>query len=75
MPSPFDSVHLDPSLDPPEPYRAVFELFSELWAKLRGLEPSCAQDPVLLVLIRHLEHQLVAAGLVLTMQLDVLNHR
>lgn len=75
MQPPFDFVHLDPSSDPPEPYQEAFELLGELWAKLHGFEASCAQDHVLLGLVRHLEQQLVVAGVVLAVQLDVLNNR
>lgn len=65
MQPPFDFAHLDPSCDPPEPYRAAFELFGELWDKLRVSRSSWAQDHVLLTLTDHLEHQMVVAGLVL----------
>ena len=71
----FGSVHLDPSSDPPESYQEAFELFGELWAKLRAFQSSGAQDHVLLTLTRHLEQQLVAAGLVLAVQADLLNDR
>lgn len=74
MQPPFDFVHLDPSLDPPESYRAAFELFGELWTKLRSFQSSCAQDYALLTLLRHLEHQLVVAGLVLAIEVDTLHH-
>lgn len=69
----FDFVHLDPSSDPPESYQDAFELFGELWTKLRAFESSCAPDHVLLTLTQHLEQQLVVAGLVLTIQVDLLN--
>ncbi|UPJ75521.1 hypothetical protein [Bradyrhizobium sp. 187] len=72
---PFDFIHLDPSCDPPHSYQAAFELFAELSAKLRGFEASSAQDYVLLAVIRHLENQLVIAGLMLATQLDLLNDR
>lgn len=75
MQPPFDFVHLDPSQDPPESYQAAFELFGELWAKLRSFQSSCAQDRDLLTLIRHLEHHLVIAGLVLTIKVDMLGDR
>ncbi|MBB4427349.1 hypothetical protein GGD66_005931 [Bradyrhizobium sp. CIR48] len=75
MQPPFDFVHLDPSTDPPEPYQEAFELLWEFWAKLHGFEAPCAQDHVLLGLVRHLKHQLVIAGVVLAVQLDVLNNR
>ncbi|MFC7700478.1 hypothetical protein ACFQX9_27745 [Bradyrhizobium sp. GCM10028915] len=73
MQPPFDFVHLDPSRDPPELYQTAFELFDELWAKLRAFQASCAQDHVIFTLIGHLELQLVVAGLVLAIQLDLLN--
>ncbi|MBB4260171.1 hypothetical protein [Bradyrhizobium sp. CIR3A] len=75
MQPPFDFVHLDPSTDPPEAYQEAFELLWEFWAKLHGFEAPCAQDHVLLGLVRHLKHQLVIAGVVLAVQLDVLNNR
>ncbi|MET4329740.1 hypothetical protein ABIB80_005587 [Bradyrhizobium sp. i1.15.2] len=71
----FDFVHLDPFSDPPEPYESAFELFAELWAKLRGFEARCAQDHALVALIRDLEHQLIVAGLILAIQLDLLKDR
>ncbi|MEY9123679.1 hypothetical protein [Bradyrhizobium yuanmingense] len=73
MQPPFHSIHLDPSRDPPEAYWEAFELFEELWARLRGFKASCGQDQVLLNLIRHLEHQLVIAGLILAFQLELLD--
>ncbi|MCK1538193.1 MULTISPECIES: hypothetical protein [unclassified Bradyrhizobium] len=75
MQPPFDFVHLDPSSDPPEPYQDAVELFCELWAKLRGFQSRCAQDQVLLAVIRDLEHRLIAAGLILAIQLELLNDR
>ena len=75
MQPPFDFVHLDPSSDPPESYQVAFDLFADLSAKLRALQASCAQDHVLIALIHHLEHQLVIAGLVLAIQLELLNNR
>lgn len=75
MQPPFDFVHVDPSRDPPESYQAAFELFGELWAKLRSFQSSCAQDHALLTLIRHLEHELVVVGLVLAIQVDLLDDR
>ncbi|MCK1269249.1 MULTISPECIES: hypothetical protein [unclassified Bradyrhizobium] len=75
MQPPFDFVHLDPSSDPPEPYQEAFELFGELWAKLHGFKARCGHDHLLLSLIHHLEHQFVVTGLVLAIQLDLLNDR
>ncbi|WP_407192920.1 hypothetical protein [Bradyrhizobium sp. STM 3566] len=73
MQPPFDFIHLDPSRDPPETYQEAFELCEELWAKLRGFKSSCGQDHILLNLICHLEHQLVVAGLILAIQLELLD--
>ncbi|TQF34715.1 hypothetical protein [Bradyrhizobium sp. UNPA324] len=70
----FDFVHLDPSFDPPESYQDAFELFGELWTELRAFQASCAHDQVILTVTQHLEHQLAVAGLVLAIQLDILNH-
>ncbi|WP_065756411.1 hypothetical protein [Bradyrhizobium paxllaeri] len=75
MQPPFDFVHLDPSRDPPERYQTAFELFSELWQKLRAFRSSCGQDDVLIGLAGHLEQQMVIAGLVLAVQLDLLAAR
>ncbi|MBB4365113.1 hypothetical protein GGD65_006177 [Bradyrhizobium sp. CIR18] len=69
----FDFVHLAPSFDPPQSYQDAFELFGELWAELRAFQASCAHDHIILAVAQHLEHQLAIAGLVLAIQLDILN--
>jgi hypothetical protein len=48
--------------------------FGELWTELRAFQASCAHDQVILTVTQHLEHQLAVAGLVLAIQLDILNH-
>jgi hypothetical protein len=71
MASPFDFAHLDPSRDPPELYRDAFDLFCELWDRLRTVRASCREDAFLSALFLHLENQLVAAGLVLSIKIEV----
>ncbi|WP_084674811.1 hypothetical protein [Bradyrhizobium sp. WSM2793] len=71
----FDFVHLDPSSDPPESYQVAVELFGELWTKLRAFQSSYAQDQVLLTVTQHLEQQLVVAGLLLAIQVDLFSDR
>ena len=72
MEPPFDFVHLDPSCDPPEHYLAAFEVFGDIWDQLQVLRSACLQDPFLTGLTVYLESQLVAAGLVLTIQIELL---
>ena len=72
MELPFDFVHLDPSCDPPEHYLAAFEVLGDIWEQLQVLASACPQDPFLTGLTAYLENQLVAAGLVLTIQIELL---
>jgi hypothetical protein len=69
----FDFAHLDPSCDPPEQYRAAFEVLADMWCQLRAFRSACPQDEFLTDLTAHLENQLVAAGLVLTIQVELLS--
>lgn len=71
MAPPFDFAHLDPSLDPPELHLAAFDLLCELWDRLRTFRCSCLQDTSLSLLILQLENQVVAAGLVLLIKMEV----
>ena len=68
-----DFVHLDPSCDPPEQYLAALELLADLWGQLRAFRSCCPQDAFLVALTSRLENQLVAAGLLLTIQVDLLS--
>lgn len=68
----FDFVHLDPSCDPPERYREALELLLKLWGQLRAFGSGCPQDAFLVALTAHLENQMVAAGLLLTIEVDLL---
>jgi hypothetical protein len=70
MAPPFDFAHLDPSLDPPELDIAAFDLLCELWDRLRTFRSSCPQDKFLSLLLVHLENQVVAAGLVLSFEIN-----
>jgi len=72
MELPFDFVHLDPSCDPPEHYLAAFEMLEKIWGQLRAFRSACPQDQFLAGLTAYLENQLVAAGLVLTIQAELL---
>jgi len=74
MEPPFDFPHLDPSCDPPEPYLAAFEMLGDIWGELRAFRSSCPQDEFLKDLTAYLENQVVAAGLVLTIQVELLSH-
>ena len=73
MEQPFDFAHLDPSCDPPAAYLAAFEMLGDIWDQLRTFRSACPQDPFLMGLTAHLENQFVAAGLVLTIQVDLLS--
>ena len=75
MEPPFDFVHLDPSCDPPEHYLAAFEMLEDIWAQLQVLRSACPQDQFLMDLTVYLENQLAAAGLVLTIQIELLTRR
>ena len=73
MKPPFDFVHLDPSCDPPERYLAALELLANLWCQLRAFRSKSPQDEFLKVLTAHLENQVIAAGLVLAIQVEFLS--
>jgi hypothetical protein len=70
MQPPFDFPHLDPSRDPPELYVATFELLCGMWGKLRAFRLGCETDELLLALFRQLENQIVAAGLLLSIEAE-----
>ena len=71
----FDFAHLDPSCDPPEHYLAAFEMLEDIWGQLRAFRSACPQDQFLLGLTAYLEHQFVAAALVLTLQIELSTRR
>ena len=73
MQPPFDFAHLDPSCDPPGLYVAAFEMLADIWGQLRRFRSSCRQDEFLTDLTAHLENQFVVAGLVLSIQVEVLS--
>ena len=75
MVPPLDFVHLDQSCDPPEQYQAALELLADLWGQLRVFRSECPQDAFLVALTANLENQLVAAGLILQVQVDLLSRR
>jgi len=67
---PLDFTHLDPSCDPPEAYKQAFELFGEIWGRLRAFRAGRANDDILQQLMQHLENQTLAAGVVLSVQIE-----
>ena len=69
----FEFVHLDPSCDPPEHYLSAFEMLGDIFGQLHGFRSASPQDEFLSELITHLENQLVAAGLVLTIRIELLS--
>ncbi|MGR4929870.1 hypothetical protein ACIPUD_24170 [Bradyrhizobium sp. CAR08] len=71
----FDFAPLDPACNPPERYQAAFELLAELWGRVRGFRSLCDDDPLLAVLIARLEHEIVAAGVVLGVQIELVSRR
>ena len=73
MKLPFDFVHLDPSCDPPEHYLAAFEMLGDIWGQLRAFRSAGPQDEFLKDLTAYLENQLIAAGLVLAIQVELLS--
>ncbi|MET4120499.1 hypothetical protein ABIB90_007541 [Bradyrhizobium sp. JR4.1] len=75
MEPPFEFAHLSPACDPPERYQAAAELLAELWGRVRAFRADCNDDPFLTAVTGHLEAQLVAAGLVLGIQLDLICRR
>ena len=70
MEQPFNFAHLDPSCDPPEHYVAAFEVLMNSCCSLRAFRLACPQDAFLTDLVVYLENRLVAAGLVLTIQVE-----
>ena len=72
MQSPFDFPHLDPSCDPPEQYVAALELLVSLWGQLRAFRPACHHDEFLSSFTAELENELVAAGLLLAIQVELM---
>ena len=73
MQLPFDVAPVDPSSARPERYLAAFELLEDIWSQLRDFRPVCGQDEFLTELIDHLESQFVAAGLVLTIKVELVS--
>jgi hypothetical protein len=71
----FDFVHLDPSRDPPEVYGAAFDLLCELWARLRAFRSSCHEEEFLVQLISCVENQVIAAGVLLVIKVELLSER
>jgi|tagenome__1003787_1003787.scaffolds.fasta_scaffold20976337_4 hypothetical protein len=71
MKQPFDFAHLDPSRDPPENYRLAYELFCEIWSRLRLFRSSHLADEFLAELLANLENQVLAAGLLLAIKIEV----
>ena len=69
----FEFVHLDPSCDPPEHYLAAFEMLGDIWGQLHAFRSACPQEEFLSELITRLENQLAAAGLVLTIKIEILS--
>jgi hypothetical protein len=67
----FGSVHLDPSLDPPERYAAVFDLFADLWGQLETTTIDGDEDEFIKQLIVHLQSQLVGAALLLRIKTNM----
>ena len=73
MQPPFDFTHLDPSCDPPEHYVAAFEVLTNSWRQMRAFRSAWPTDAFLMDLFVYFENQLVAAGLVVTIQAEVLS--
>ena len=67
---PFGHVHLDPASDPPERYRAMFDLCGELWGRLQSLRSRCSQDEFLMALIEHLQRQMIGVMLILSKKVE-----
>jgi hypothetical protein len=61
----FGDIHLDPADDPPELHQAVFNLFCELWGRLREVREPCGDDRLLLALIDHVQRELIVVAMVL----------
>ena len=75
MRPPFDFPHLDPSQDLPELYGSAFDLLCELWARLRTFQSSCLEEKFLVQLTSCLENQVMAAGVLLTIKVDLISSR
>jgi hypothetical protein len=69
----FFDVHLDPTCDPPPHERALFDLLGELWAELHTFRASVDQEPVLRDVAAYLQRQLVAAALVLSIKMNMID--
>jgi hypothetical protein len=67
----FDFVHLDPSQDPPEIYGAAFDLLYDLWTQLRAFRSSCHEEEFLVQLTSCIEKQVIAAGFLLIIKVEV----
>ena len=61
----FGDIHLDPADDPPELHRASFDLFCELWGRLRDFREPCRDDRMLLALIDHVQKELIVVAMIL----------
>ena len=61
----FGDIHLDPADDPPELHQATFDLFCELWGRLRAFREPCRDDKTLLALIDHAQRELIVVAMVL----------
>jgi hypothetical protein len=75
MRQPFDFPHLDPSQDLSELYGSAFDLLCDLWARLRAFQSSCLEEEFLVQLISCLENQVMAAGVLLAIKVDLLSGR
>ena len=53
----------------------AFEVLEDIWSQLQVLKSACPQDRFLTGLTVYLENQLAAAGLVLTIQAELLSRR
>ena len=71
----FDFVHLDPSRDPPEVYGAALDLLCEFWARLRTFRSSCHEEEFLVQLTSCVENQVIAAGVLLVIKVELLSDR
>jgi hypothetical protein len=75
MQPPFDFVHLDPSRDPPEVYGVALDLLCEFWTRLRTFRSSCHGDEFLVQSISCVENQVIAAGVLLVIKVELLTDR
>ena len=69
---PFSDVHLDPARDPPERYQALFELLGEFWGRLEMVRASSGEDTILEQLVQHVQGQLIAYTLVLSVRMNMI---